>query len=279
MSSHTDNQTPSKWGTATETTATRYSQTNIPQQDMGQTLAKMMNIGEGQSVLVVGCGPGSDAIAIAHLVGDTGKVVGIDLDRHSIDRAQAALEQHPKLKSYVTYHVGNAHDLSRFNSQAFDAIHVNAAYHWLTDKPLFLAQAASVSKSGTCIGVCTNDMNYPSSPLIIRNDVMKGMGEDTTNFIAFPTEAELQKDLCAAGFAGSQTSHVFTTHVLSDPNAVLDWLNDSSGNKWTNYLPEEKRMVAREKMAEEMKGLCLPDGRCVVQIQWLNMVAYDQRAE
>jgi ubiquinone/menaquinone biosynthesis C-methylase UbiE len=106
MPSHTDNETPSKWGTATETTATRYSQTNIPQQDMGQTLAEKMDISKGQSVLVVGCGPGSDAIAIAHLVGETGKVVGIDLDRHSIDRAKETLEQHPKLKPYVTYHVG-----------------------------------------------------------------------------------------------------------------------------------------------------------------------------
>jgi hypothetical protein len=108
---------------------------------------------------------------------------------------------------------------------------------------------------------------------------MNGMGEDTTEFIPFPTEAELQNDLSAAEFTGSQTTHVFTTHVLSDPMAVLDWLNDSSGNKWSNYLPEEKKIVARKKMAEDMKGLCLPDGRCVVQIQWLHMIAYYQRSE
>jgi ubiquinone/menaquinone biosynthesis C-methylase UbiE len=102
MLSNTNNETPSKWGTATETSATRYSQTNNIQQSVGQNLAQMMNISKGQSVLVVGCGPGSDALAIAQIVGETGKVVGMDLDRHSIDKAQATLDQYPELKSYVT---------------------------------------------------------------------------------------------------------------------------------------------------------------------------------
>jgi arsenite methyltransferase len=279
MLSNTNNETPSKWGTATETSATRYSQTNNIQQSVGQNLAQMMNISKGQSVLVVGCGPGSDALAIAQIVGETGKVVGMDLDRHSIDKAQATLDQHPELKSYVTYHVGDAHDFSQFKGQAFDAIHVNATYHWFTDKQLFLSQAASISKSGTCIGISTNPMDHPSPSLIIRNDVLRQMGEDTSNFIAFPTEPELQNDLGAAGFAVSRTKNVFTTHVLNDTNAVLDWLNDSSGNRWTNYLGEEKREAARKKIAEEMKGLCLPDGRPAVQIQWLLAIAHYHRAE
>jgi arsenite methyltransferase len=277
MPSNTNNDTPSEWGTATETSATRYSKTNNIQQNVGQNLAQMMNVSKGQSVLVLGCGPGSDALAIAQIVGETGKVVGMDLDRHSIDRAQETLEQHPELKSYVTYHVGDAHDLSQFKGQEFDAIHVNATYHWLTDKSLFLAQAASISKNGTCIGISSNPMDYPSPALMIRNDVLLQMGEDTSDFIAFPTEAELKNDLGAAGFAVGRTSHPFTTHVISDPSAVLDWLNDSSGNKWTNYLGEEKRKVAHKNITEEMKGLCLPDGRPVVQIQWLLVVAHYNR--
>jgi ubiquinone/menaquinone biosynthesis C-methylase UbiE len=278
MPSDTNNETPSKWGFATEMTATRYSQTNNIQQNIGQNLIQMMNISKGQSVLVLGCGPGSDAFVIAQIVGETGKVVGMDLDRHSIDRAQETLEQHPELKSYVTYHVGDVHDLSRFKGQAFEAIHVNVTYHWLTDKPLFLTQAASISKSGTCIGISSNPMDYPSPALMIRNDVLRQMGEDTSNFIAFPTETELQNDLEAAGFKVSGTGHPFTTHVLSEPSAVLDWLNDSSGNKWTNYLPEEKKKIAHRNINEEMKGLCLPDGRPAVQIQWLLVVAHYNRA-
>jgi hypothetical protein len=44
MPSDTNNETPSKWGFATEMTATRYSQTNNIQQNIGQNLIQMMNI-------------------------------------------------------------------------------------------------------------------------------------------------------------------------------------------------------------------------------------------
>lgn len=129
---------PTRWGTATETSAARYSRTNAPQHGLGNSLSTMMKISKGQHVLVTACGPGTDVLAIAQLVGPSGKVVGFDLDKHSIDRAREALEKHPVLKPYVQLHVADVHDLSTFAEQTFDAIHCNASYHWFTNKPLSL---------------------------------------------------------------------------------------------------------------------------------------------
>ncbi|CAG5159089.1 uncharacterized protein ALTATR162_LOCUS5407 [Alternaria atra] len=182
---------PTRWGTATETSAARYSRTNAPQHGLGNSLSTMMKISKGQHVLVTACGPGTDVLAIVQLVGPSGEVVRFDLDKYSIDRAREALEKHPVLKPYVQLHVADVHDLSMFAGQTFDAIHCNASYHWFTDKPLFLAQAATLAKPGAVIGIAIQDRDFQPPMLDIRTEVLAELGEDTTNFVFHPNPAEL----------------------------------------------------------------------------------------
>ncbi|MFJ9720459.1 methyltransferase domain-containing protein [Streptomyces sp. NPDC101213] len=42
----------------------------------------------GQTVLDAGCGPGTDLPALAERVGDTGTVIGVDLDPRMLERAR-----------------------------------------------------------------------------------------------------------------------------------------------------------------------------------------------
>jgi len=49
---------------------------------------KLGEIASGQSVLDVGCGAGADACVAALLVGDTGKVIGVDCTPAMINKAQ-----------------------------------------------------------------------------------------------------------------------------------------------------------------------------------------------
>ncbi|KAF2827077.1 S-adenosyl-L-methionine-dependent methyltransferase [Ophiobolus disseminans] len=269
-----DKDTNSKWGTASKTSACRYSRTNLCQHAIGESLTQMMNIAKDHSVLVVGCGPGKDSITIAHLVGPGGRVVGMDLDRHSIDQAKENLEAFPELKLRVEYHAGDAHDLSRFAGQTFDHIHVNATYHWFTNKPLFLAQAAFVSKAGTCIGIATADGSRPSPIVTIREDILTKLGEDTTNFAHIPTQDELRHDLAAAGFGRVYISRTYNTSSQDSATALLDWIEDSSGNMYLNHLEQDRRVLAREMILEEVKGLSLPDGGLIAQFTLLNAIAY-----
>src|SRR5262245_20254410 len=48
---------------------------------------ELMQLGPGQAVLDVGCGPGTDTLALAALVGEQGRVVGVDYDAAMIEEA------------------------------------------------------------------------------------------------------------------------------------------------------------------------------------------------
>jgi len=52
-----------------------------------------MHAQPGQKLLDVGCGPGTDTIPLAQLVGPTGQVVGVDYDQAMIVEANQRAEQ------------------------------------------------------------------------------------------------------------------------------------------------------------------------------------------
>jgi ubiquinone/menaquinone biosynthesis C-methylase UbiE len=54
---------------------------------------QLMDIHEGHTVLDVGCGPGLDIVALAKIVGSSGKVVGIDHDNEMIAQADKYAEE------------------------------------------------------------------------------------------------------------------------------------------------------------------------------------------
>jgi ubiquinone/menaquinone biosynthesis C-methylase UbiE len=274
MSDLSSTKEPTKWGTATETSANRYSRTNTMQRGSGDKLSTMMKISKGQHVLVTACGPGSDVLAIARIVGPSGKVVGFDLDKHSIDLAREALEKHPDLKSYVELRVADVQDLSMFAGQKFDAIHCNMSYHWFSNKPLFLAQVATLAKPGTVIGISTEDRNFLLPFKDIRNEVLTELGEDTANFVFPPTPAELRHDLSAAGFGDVKTTWWYGTYALESAEAMWNWVNDSSGNKYGNFLGDRKRERMREMVVERFGGLTLEDGRAVLQFKHVVALGY-----
>jgi ubiquinone/menaquinone biosynthesis C-methylase UbiE len=266
---------PTKWGTATETSAARYSQTNKMQRGAGSSLSTKMNISKGQHVLVVACGPGNDVLDIADIVGPSGRVVGFDLDKHSINRAREALEKHPHLKSYVEVHVTDVHDLSMFAGQKFDAIHCNMSYHWFSDKPKFLAQAATLAKPGTVIGIETEDGTHKLPAVVIRNQVLAEIGEEVTEFVHPPTPAQVRHDLSTAGFGDVETLAYYGTYVQESAEALWDWMNDSSGNSFGNYLEEGPRKRMKDRVVERLRReLCLEDGRAVFQFKHLSVLAY-----
>ncbi|MEH2172265.1 methyltransferase domain-containing protein [Nostoc sp.] len=62
-------------------------------QQTTQNLLKNVGIGEGMHCLDVGCGGGDVTIEIAKLIGEKGKVIGIDMDSSIIQLVQEELEQ------------------------------------------------------------------------------------------------------------------------------------------------------------------------------------------
>src|SRR5688572_23038362 len=56
-------------------------------QSLKEATYAQMQIAKGHKVLDVGCGSGTDTIPLAHLVGATGEVVGVDYDEAMIAEA------------------------------------------------------------------------------------------------------------------------------------------------------------------------------------------------
>ena len=60
-------------------------------------------------MLDLGCGTGFTTVSLAHLVGPTGKVIGIDHDLNKINFAKQIVARHfSQQASTIVYTVGNA---------------------------------------------------------------------------------------------------------------------------------------------------------------------------
>jgi len=69
-----------------------------------------MEVGQGDRVLDLGCGPGVDTLPLAVLVGDNGRVIGIDSDEKMLAEAQqAALDA--ACDGWVEHRLGSAMEL------------------------------------------------------------------------------------------------------------------------------------------------------------------------
>ncbi len=114
-----------------------------------------MRVQRGQRVLDVGCGPGMDTLPLAHLVGPTGQVVGLDADPAMVaeanQRARAA-----GVDGWVTHEEGDATLLS-YASDSFDACRSERLFQHLHAAPRALAEMVRVTKGGGWVVVLDTD--------------------------------------------------------------------------------------------------------------------------
>lgn len=85
----------------------------------------------GMNVLDVGCGPGAVSIALAKAVGESGSVIGVDLQNPQLERAR---EEAAELGlSNVTFQAGNAMDLALADGR-FDLVYAKFLTMHLPDQ-------------------------------------------------------------------------------------------------------------------------------------------------
>lgn len=120
----------------------------------------VMDVGPGQKVLDVGCGPGTDTIALAQLVGDSGRVVGIDWDQEMIDEAdRRAVEA--GVDRTVTHRRGDATALP-FDSGEFDSCRSERLFQHLHSPEAALSEMVRVTKEGGWVVVVDTDWGTAS---------------------------------------------------------------------------------------------------------------------
>ncbi len=114
-----------------------------------------MQIDTGHRVLDVGCGPATDTITLAHLVGPTGQVRGVDYDEAMVAEADQRAEK-AGVSAWVKHKCADASSLP-FESEHFDACRSERLFQHLFNPAQALSEMARVTKNHGWLVVLDTD--------------------------------------------------------------------------------------------------------------------------
>ncbi len=109
---------------------------------------------EGCTVLDLGCGSGRDAYMLSQLVGETGRVIGVDMTDEQLEVARQHQEWHRKrfgyARSNVEFHKGYIEDLRAVGveDKSIDVVTSNCAINLSPDKESVFSEIFRVLKTG-----------------------------------------------------------------------------------------------------------------------------------
>ena len=171
-----------------------------------QRTYELMNVQPGHHVLDLGCGAGTDTIALAHLVGPKGRVAGVDYDPNMIVEADRAAVIAGVAERINHHHADGS--VVPFPDNSFDACRSERVFQHLEDPLVTLAEMIRVTKRGGRIVVLDTDWGSSST--------------DTTE-----TELERQWVMYSAaqfyrnGFSGRTLYRLFRQQSLTDITVEL----------------------------------------------------------
>ncbi|HSM67724.1 MAG TPA: methyltransferase domain-containing protein [Ilumatobacteraceae bacterium] len=116
---------------------------------------ELMGLQVGHRVLDLGCGPASDTIALADLVGETGEVHGVDFDPEMVEEANVRAKA-AGLDERVLHRQADAAALP-FDDDLFDACRSERVFQHLPDPAAGLAEMIRVTRPGGRIVVLDTD--------------------------------------------------------------------------------------------------------------------------
>lgn len=105
----------------------------------------LLELKEGETVLDLGSGSGMDVFYAAHQVGDSGKVIGIDMTEEQLTKSTNLADKH----NYKNVSFENAHiELLPIENESVDAVISNGVVNLSADKQSVFQEAARILKPG-----------------------------------------------------------------------------------------------------------------------------------
>jgi arsenite methyltransferase len=218
----------------------------------GQRLVEDLDLSEGESVLDLGCGTGLLAEYIAGIVGARGSVVGVDPLPFRIEIAKR------KSRANLSFRVGNAYDLSDFAPDTFDAVCMNAVFHWFAEKTEPLRQTIRVLKKGGRVGISTGAKEGPNPLHSIKDRVLSRPPYNQYASALEPvvhrvTDRELKRLLREAGFEIKQIETRPNVRPELTAEAAIRFAEASSFGNFLGHLPANVRAQARDDILQELE--------------------------
>ncbi|MBZ0296284.1 MAG: methyltransferase domain-containing protein [Anaerolineae bacterium] len=124
---------------------------------------EFMQLAPGHDVLDVGCGPGTDTIPLAQLVGESGHVTGMDSDWQMIELARQRAEQ-AGVADRISHDMGDATDLN-YDDDRFDSCRSERVFQLIPAPERVLAEMVRVTRPGGRVVVADADWTTVSIDL------------------------------------------------------------------------------------------------------------------
>jgi ubiquinone/menaquinone biosynthesis C-methylase UbiE len=161
-----------------------------------------LRLSSGKIAADFGCGTGDDAVAMARLVGPTGRVVGIDISETMIDEARRRTDT---LDLPVEYHVGDCLQLA-FDDATFDACRTERMLMHVPEAERAFAEIVRVTRPGGRLSVFDFDWDTM---------VIDSVDRDNTRAVV-----RSFSDSIKTGWIGRRLPRMFRSSGLTDLTVV-----------------------------------------------------------
>lgn len=162
-------------------------------------------IQQGERVIDLGCGLGTDSFLAAHYTGPDGEVLGVDISKKEIKHASSRATERG-LSQFVNFSHGDVEKLSTLSSNHFDVAISNGAFCLAPNKQRAFESVYRVLKKGGRMSICTTttrkDLDVETQwpvcmRMFIHIDRLKPMCEAIgfKNVVVDTTDSDLEFEL------------------------------------------------------------------------------------
>ena len=148
----------------------------------------------------------------------------------------------------LTFDVGRAEDLSRFEPASFDAVYLNSVFHWIADKRQALGEIERVLKPGGRIGLNVQDPTKPHQSRILLRQAIEQAGfterSGEAQRVLGATDDELKALFAETGFVDYRGDLRSLVDLHADVSSALGWSEASAfGNFLGSFSPTERAAI------------------------------------
>lgn len=214
-----------------------------------QALIDHAQITSGNSVLDVGTGPGEPALAIAELVGNEGKVLGVDPVPEMVDAARREAQRRGLRNA--SFAVSQA-DVFPAQASSFDAVVSRFAVMFFPDPAGAVREMLRVLKPGRKMALAVwhfverNPFHYILSRIVDRYVVSPPAAADTADAFRFAEPGKLRAIVSGAG-AEAVSENLLQFSIRAHVTMEEFWTLRS---EMSESLRGKLAKIPREQMAE-----------------------------